>query len=75
MRTTLEIEDDILEAAQELAEARGLSIGSELSDLARKGLAPREAKLRIRNGVPLVPPRPGESFVTSAMVNRLRDQD
>jgi hypothetical protein len=38
MRTTLDIDDDILQAAKELARAEGKTAGQVLSDLARKGL-------------------------------------
>ncbi|HRC85129.1 MAG TPA: antitoxin [Thermoanaerobaculia bacterium] len=41
MRTTLELDDDILEAARALALAAKSSLGSVVSDLVRKGLAPR----------------------------------
>jgi hypothetical protein len=45
MRTTLVIEDDLLEAARSLAEAEGKSLGEVISSLARRGLAagPQEA--------------------------------
>lgn len=38
MRTTLDIDDQILAAARSLARARGLSIGAAVSELARRGL-------------------------------------
>ena len=38
MRTTLDIDDDILQAAKELAQAEKRTTGQVLSDLARKGL-------------------------------------
>jgi hypothetical protein len=43
MRTTLDIDDDILQAAKELARAEKKTAGQVLSELARKGLTqPRE---------------------------------
>ena len=39
-RTTLSIDDDVLEAAKALARADGRSIGTVLSELARRGLRP-----------------------------------
>jgi len=75
MRTTLEIDDDILQAAKELAASRSTTAGRILSDLARKALQPRRAP-RVRNGVPLMPRRPkGAPRPTMALVNRLRDDD
>lgn len=41
MRTTLEIDDDVLEAARSVAMAEDKSIGKALSDLVRKGLESR----------------------------------
>lgn len=73
MRTTLDIDDDILQAAKELADVRGMTAGKVLSDLARKALVPTD-RLRTRNGVPLLPPRPpGAPRPTMKLVNELRD--
>lgn len=73
MRTTLDVDDDVLQAAKELAEARGVTAGKALSDLARVGLAPRRAS-KARNGVPLLPRRPaGSPTPTLKLVNALRD--
>jgi len=41
MRTTLRIDDDVLRAAKSLAELEDKTMGQVISDLARKGLAPR----------------------------------
>lgn len=74
MRTTLEIDDDVLQAAKEIAASRGTSAGRVLSDLARKALEPKRAP-RVRNGVPLLPRRPkGSPRPTMELVNRLRDE-
>ncbi|MFI5181105.1 MAG: CopG family transcriptional regulator [Thermoanaerobaculia bacterium] len=73
MRTTLDIDEDVLQAAKELAASRSTTAGRILSDLARKALQPRRAP-RVRNGVPLMPRRPrGAPRPTMALVNRLRD--
>ena len=40
MRTTLQIDDDVLSIAKQLASQRGMSIGQVVSELARKGLKP-----------------------------------
>ena len=74
MRTTLDIDDDLLQAAREIAANRGTSIGRVLSDLIRKALEPARAP-RIRNGVPVMPRRPrGSPRPTMDLVNRLRDE-
>ena len=74
MRTTLDIDDDVLQAAKELAAAHGKTAGQVVSELIRKGLqaAPR-SKRRTRNGVPLIRRKPGAPTMTMALVNELRD--
>jgi len=73
VRTTLDIDDDVLQSAKELAATRGTTAGKVLSELARKGLTPEKAT-RVRNGVLLLPPRPpGTPRLTMKLVNELRD--
>ena len=52
MRTTLDVESDVLDAARVLAVARGVSVGAALSELARRGVAAR-TPLSARNGFPV----------------------
>lgn len=52
MRTTLDVENDVLDAAKALATARGVSIGAALSELARRGVSAR-TPLAARNGFPV----------------------
>ena len=74
MRTTLDIDEDVLAAAKELAELRGSTAGKVLSELARKGLTPTRSS-KLRNGVPVLPQRPaGSARPTMQLVNRLRDE-
>ncbi len=74
MRTTVDIDEDVLQAAKEMAAVRGSTAGKVLSELARKGLEPRESG-RVRNGVPLLPRRPRDApRPTMKRVNELRDE-
>ena len=75
MRTTLNLDDDVLWAARELAALKGVPVGRIVSDLARKALAPQGDRLNERNGVPLLPPRTGARPVSPAVVNALRDDE
>jgi len=76
MRTTLDIDEDVLEAAKELAAARKSTAGKILSELARKALElPQRSVARRRNGVPLLSPRQGERPVTMEMVSSLREEE
>ncbi len=74
MRTTLDIDEDVLQAAKELASATGRSAGQVISGLARTALQPAGRPPRVRNGVPLLPKRPaGAARPTMKLVNSLRD--
>lgn len=42
MRTTLNIDDDVLEDAKHIAAAEGRSVGAVISELARRSLAPAQ---------------------------------
>jgi hypothetical protein len=77
MRTTLDIDDDVLQAAKEIAVSRNSTTGKVLSDLARRGLAPSaRTKVRVRNGVPLLSARdPEDGPLTMERVNELRDDE
>jgi hypothetical protein len=74
MRTTLDIDEDVLETAKELASRRGTTAGRVLSELARTALKPHGRGLRKRNGVPIMPSRRRAGLVTPEIVNRLRDE-
>ncbi len=74
MRTTLDIDDDVLQAAKELGLARKKTTGKVLSDLARKSLEPKTSH-KMRNGVPVIPHRPGAPLITNADVRRWLDED
>ena len=77
MRTTLDIDDDVLQAAKEIAVSRNSTTGKVLSYLARRGLAPSaRTKVRVRNGVPLLSARdPADGPLTMERVNELRDDE
>ena len=80
MRTTLDIDDDVLQAAKELARRERKTAGRILSELARRGLtgakdastgktSAREAFLGFR---PF--PRRGK-IVTNEIIDRLREEE
>ena len=80
MRTTLDIDDDVLQAAKELARRERKTAGRILSELARRGLtgakdtssrkaSAKEAFLGFR---PFA--RRGR-IVTNEMIDRLREED
>jgi hypothetical protein len=73
MRTTLDIDDDVLAEAKRLAAVRRTSVGRVISDLARQGL---HLGLRVtyRNGFRVLPKR-GGGVVTPELVDRLAEDD
>ena len=74
MRTTLSIDDDVLEAARALAEQSRRSIGKVISDLARRGLKPR-AEYRTRGGVPCFKVSENARPFTPSAVRQVLDDD
>jgi hypothetical protein len=79
MRTTVDLDEDVLRVAKDLAHERAQSLGRVLSDLARSGLQPREtATLKVpgkSHGVPVLPRIPGAKPVTSRIVKDLLELD
>lgn len=75
MRTTLLIDDDVLESARDLAQRDRRTVGQIVSELARKGLRADNPPPRYRNGIRLLPTRPDSGVVTMELVNRLRDEE
>lgn len=78
MRTTLDIDDDILQAAKELARAENKTAGQVLSELARKALTqPRTVgsvgEFKIVDGIPVIPAR--GAVVTKELVDRLIEEE
>jgi hypothetical protein len=73
MRTTLDLEEDVLLAAKEIARQRGVTVGRVVSDLARQALTRRVTSSPTRHGLPLFPVQEDAGFVTLELVNQLRD--
>jgi hypothetical protein len=75
VRTTLDIDDEILLTVKEIAQQQKTTAGNVVSRLLRESLQPRSFELEYRNGIPLLPRRPHGPVVTAELVNRLRDED
>lgn len=75
VRTTLSIDDDVLEAVKELARREGRTTGQVLSDLTRRGLTrgPEHRAAATRNGLPIL--RARGTPVTNTLIDRLRDSE
>ncbi len=74
MRTTLNIDDEILEAAKSIARERSLSVGVVLSELARRGLRPDTTNLRKHKGFPVFDISRDGTVLTLDRVKRYEDE-
>lgn len=74
VRTTLQIDDDVYEAARSLAAAEDVTIGEIVSRLARRGLAPRVTAGE-RNGFPVVEVSADERPITPDLVKKALEDD
>jgi hypothetical protein len=83
MRTTLDIDEDVLLAAKELAKRQNSSAGRVVSQLLRRVLTGQAGHARTQNdGAPRAtsvagfrPFPKGRAVVTNDVVNRLRDAE
>ena len=73
MRTTLDLDDDVVAAARELALEDRRSLGSVISELARRGLTP--AKVDAEGDLPVIRVPLGSPPITPEMVRRGLDED
>jgi hypothetical protein len=77
VRTTLDIDDDVLQAAKELARSEQKTAGQVISDLARKALAERVRSVDfdpvLENGWHVLPAREGP-MITAEAAQRLIDE-
>ncbi len=73
MRTTIDLEEDVLLAAKEIARQRGVTIGKVISDLTRQAMT-RSVAVTTRAGIPLFPVQADAGPITLELVNQLRDE-
>lgn len=75
VRTTIDIDDELLLTVKEMAQRQKRTAGDVVSSILRESLQPRSFSREYRNGIPLLPRRPHGLRVTTELVNRLRDED
>ena len=73
MRTTLAIDDDLLNIARSMAEQRNASIGTVVSELIRSGLR-RRTEYRINDGLPVFDVRDSTQVITLEDVKKAEDE-
>ena len=74
MRTTLNLDDDVLSAAKNYAEDRSVALGVAVSELLRRGLTVPRAT-RIVNGVRVFDLPADSPRVTSKRVREIETED
>ncbi len=73
MRTTLDLDEDVLTLVKQVAAATGTSAGAAASVLIRRGQAVSRPLVE-RDGLLLFPPSNSGAIVTSELVKRLMDE-
>lgn len=74
MRTTLNLDGDVLETAKILAARERKPLGMVISGLLRRAVEPAAQAPVERNGIPLFPVSPGARTVTPEIVKQLLDE-
>jgi hypothetical protein len=75
MRTTINLDPDVIEIARRYSQGRSLSLGKAVSELVRRGVA-RPLETREENGfhVVVLPEGSASGEITLELVNKLRDE-
>lgn len=73
MRTTLNLDDDVLATAKALAQKQQKPLGEVVSGLLRRVVEPVSNNVDERNGIPLFPVSKGARPVTPKIVRELLD--
>ncbi len=73
MRTTVRLDDDVMELVSRQARLRGLSLGKTISDLIRRGLQ-AQTRARREGGLVLFDLPEDSPTVTTAHVRRLESE-
>lgn len=68
MRTTVNLDDDVLEAARAVARTERRPLGVVISALVRRGLVPQQLRIDYEDGFPVFRVRPGTAAITDEMV-------
>jgi hypothetical protein len=76
MRTTLTLDDDVYQAALHLARTSGRRLGSVVSELMRRGLAPPAPPARQRKGrFPVFEVPPDAPLIPAVRVQEFLDEE
>jgi hypothetical protein len=73
MRTTLNLDDDVLQILKEYAENRSVALGKAASELVRRGLS-TSVSTRLVNGFVVFDVPPGGPRITTERVKQLESE-
>lgn len=73
MRTTLDIDEDVMGYAKEKASLEGLTLGRMISELARAGINRSKDDYVYKNGFPVLKRRSGP-MITPEFIKKLLDE-
>jgi hypothetical protein len=74
MKTTLNLDDDVLETAKMLAARERKPLGTVISGLLRQAVEPAVQAQEERNGIPMFPASEGARAVTPEIGKELQDE-
>lgn len=75
MRTTVDLDEDILRVAKHLAQEREQSLGRVLSDLVRQSLQPARPISVEHEVIPTLPPISGAQPVTDQIIKNMLEAE
>lgn len=76
MRTTIDIEDDVLTAAKERARLQGVTLGVVVTQLIRRGLEPaKSTPVEMVDGIPTLMHAKRPAPVSVELVKQLLEED
>ena len=75
MRTTINLDDDVLSAARAIAQAEQQGVGTVVSRLARRGLRPEQPRLDDDRGFPVFRVPADALPITDEMVRAALEED
>jgi hypothetical protein len=74
VRTTLNLDKDVLEAARAIAAQKNQSLGEVVSACVRRAIEPMRSGATRRNGIPLFPAGASARTVTPELVKELLEE-
>ena len=74
MRTTIDLDDELLRTAKAISDVNHQTLSRVISDLAWKGLRPDSPSYTTRNGFPVLQAPPSVSPVTTEHVREMAEQ-